>query len=106
MVMRGLLARAAQVLAVGGLAVASMVTVSVTGAGAAVPAGTPLSGPQTPLSGPHVFGWGFDFPGAVSSDGSHVWVADDINNSVIELNASTRGARAMVARAEVWVQPA
>jgi hypothetical protein len=82
MVMRGLLARTARVLAVGGPAAASVVTVSATGAWAAPPS-------ETPLSGPHVFGWGFDFPGAVSSDGTDVWIADNIDNSVIELNAST-----------------
>lgn len=50
MVMHGVLARAAQVLAVGGLAVASAMAVSATGAGAA-------TRPATALSGPHVFGW-------------------------------------------------
>jgi DNA-binding beta-propeller fold protein YncE len=41
------------------------------------------------LSGPHVFGWGFNSPASVSSDGSHVWVANGIGNSVTELNAAT-----------------
>ena len=35
--------------------------------------------------------YGFDNPHAVSSDGTHVWVANDSNtlNSVTELSAST-----------------
>ena len=44
---------------------------------------------ERPLSGPRVFGWGFDSPDAVSSDGRHVWVADGAGNMVIELSAST-----------------
>lgn len=31
---------------------------------------------ETPLSGPHVFGWGFRYPEAVASDGTNVWVAN------------------------------
>ena len=41
------------------------------------------------LRGPQVFGWGFQAPRAVSSDGAHVWVANGADNKVIELSAST-----------------
>ena len=41
------------------------------------------------LSGPRVFGWGFNTPGAVSCDGTHVWVANFGGDSVTELNAAT-----------------
>ena len=44
---------------------------------------------QAALRGPHVFGWGFNRPAAVSSDGTHLWVADTSGDSVIELNAKT-----------------
>jgi hypothetical protein len=44
---------------------------------------------ETPLSGSHVSGWGFNRPGAVSSDGTHVWVANSGSNSATELSAST-----------------
>ena len=40
------------------------------------------------LRGPRVFGWGFETPQAVSSDGTHVWVAN-FGASVTELNAAT-----------------
>ncbi len=80
--MRGPLARAARVLAVGGLALASVLTVSATGAGAAAHS-------ATPLSGPHVFGWGVADPEAISSDGTHVWVANYNASSVTELDAAT-----------------
>jgi hypothetical protein len=43
------------------------------------------------LSGPRIFGWGFNVPDAVSSDGTHVWVANYFGNSVTELNAATGG---------------
>ena len=36
-----------------------------------------------------VFGWGFDNPEAISSDGGHVWVANVGNNSIVELSATT-----------------
>ena len=62
-----LLARAARIAAVAGLVTASVAAVPATGAGAARSA-------EPPLSGPHVFGWGID-PEAISSDGTHVWVA-------------------------------
>jgi DNA-binding beta-propeller fold protein YncE len=41
------------------------------------------------LSGPHVFGWGFNSPISVSSDGTHVWVANSNGHSVTELDATT-----------------
>ena len=41
------------------------------------------------LSEPHVFGWGFNSPDAVSSDGTHVWVANADGDSVTELDAAT-----------------
>jgi DNA-binding beta-propeller fold protein YncE len=44
-----------------------------------------------------VFGWGFASPNSVSSDGTHVWVADSYANAVIELNAAT-GALVKVLR--------
>ena len=47
------------------------------------------------MTGVHVLGWGFNCPDAVSSDGSHVWVANAVGNSVTELNAST-GAHVQV----------
>ena len=76
-----MLSWAARVLAAGGLVVASVAAVPVTPAGAA-PA-------ETPLSGPRVFGGGFTGPDAVSSDGTHVWVANQYGNSVTELDAAT-----------------
>ena len=42
------------------------------------------------VSGVQVLGWGFNVPGAVSSDGTHVWVANN-GNSVTELDAVDRG---------------
>ena len=34
-------------------------------------------------------GYGFDSPDAISSDGTHVWVANHGGDSVTELNAAT-----------------
>ena len=48
-------------------------------------------GSLAPSSSVRVFGWGFANPEAVSSDGTHVWVANEENNSVVELNAVTGG---------------
>ena len=42
---------------------------------------------QDTLRGTHVFGWGFNSPGGVASDGTYVWVVD--NDSLTELNAAT-----------------
>ena len=53
------------------------------------PALSPGTSPAGALSGPHVFGWGFNVPGAVSSDGTHVWVASFSGDSVTELDAAT-----------------
>jgi hypothetical protein len=41
------------------------------------------------LSGVHVFGWGFNSPASIASDGTHVWVANTDGNSVTELSART-----------------
>jgi YVTN family beta-propeller protein len=41
------------------------------------------------VGGVQVLGWGFDLPNALSSDGTHVWVANEGNNTVTELDAST-----------------
>jgi DNA-binding beta-propeller fold protein YncE len=45
--------------------------------------------PRVPLAGASVIGWGFNRPYAISSDGTHVWVANYYDNSVTELAAST-----------------
>ncbi len=39
----------------------------------------------------HVFGWGFNQPDAIVSDGTHVWVANYAGDSVTELDASNGG---------------
>jgi hypothetical protein len=45
---------------------------------------------QDALRGPHVFGWGFNAPGVISADGSHVWIANEQDpSSVVELNTAT-----------------
>ena len=54
---------------------------------ACAPASAAVS--ESPLSGPHVFGWGFAYPYAVASDGTHVWVTNGDGDSVTELSAST-----------------
>ncbi len=41
------------------------------------------------VTGVQVLGWGFGQPDAVSSDGTHVWVANGGGKSVTELSAST-----------------
>ncbi len=69
--------------------------------GAAAAPGAALAG----LSGPRVFGGGFTFPGAVSSDGTHVWVANSGQlpagrGSVTELNAVT-GAVKVISRSAI-----
>ncbi len=43
---------------------------------------------ESPLTGVNVLGWGFDEPWAITSDGTHVWVANR-GKSVTELSAST-----------------
>ena len=35
------------------------------------------------------FGWGFGIPGAIASDGTHVWVTGPVGETVTELDAST-----------------
>ena len=57
--------------------------------------GVEAAGAESPLSGPQIFGWGFSGPYSIASDGTHVWVADDFGDSVIELDAST-GAEVQV----------
>ena len=52
-----------RVIGLGGLLLALMVVVC-------APALAAVN--ETPLSGPHVFGWGFDAPEGVASDGTHV----------------------------------
>lgn len=59
-------------------AVASAIGTSHQAAPAAAPDG---------LSGPHVFGWGVNWPPGIATDGTHAWV--DSGDSVIELNAAT-----------------
>src|SRR3974390_950352 len=67
------------------------------GSGLFVLSGSPGASAQTravaSLSGPRVFGWGFYTPVGVSSDGTHVWVAEDSStggvDAVVELNAAT-----------------
>jgi hypothetical protein len=49
------------------------------------PCGGFIAGPERP----HVFGWGFDSPASIASDGTHVWVANSDSNSVTELSART-----------------
>ena len=41
------------------------------------------------VTGVQVLGWGFGQPDVVSSDGTHVWVANGGGKSVTELSAST-----------------
>src|SRR5215472_12965989 len=57
--------------------------------GARATGGTWGKAQQDALRGPHVFGWGFNRPTAVASDGTHLWVADSSGDSVTELNAKT-----------------
>jgi DNA-binding beta-propeller fold protein YncE len=68
--------------AAGSLVVASMITAAP--AGAITTSSAPLA-----LTGPTVFGGGFEFPASVSVDGTHVWVANYDGNSLTELDRST-----------------
>jgi DNA-binding beta-propeller fold protein YncE len=43
------------------------------------------------LRGPQVFGWGFNDPAAIASDGTHVWVINAGSSTVNELDAATGG---------------
>jgi hypothetical protein len=47
------------------------------------------AGPGPRLTGPRVFGWGFDYPDAVVLDGRDLFVANGGDTSVTEINAST-----------------
>jgi hypothetical protein len=84
-----------RLVAVVGLAVLLVAPLSVgTGtAGASFPARALSTSGRTrspaALSGPQVFGWGFDNPDAVATDGTDVWVTSHHSNVVIELNNST-----------------
>jgi streptogramin lyase len=69
--------------AVGGLAVCALAAMLFTACRVAPAAASAA------LPGPHVFGWGFNDPDAVSSDGTHVWVANSGGDSVTELDAAT-----------------
>jgi hypothetical protein len=84
------LAAAGAVMAVPGAAAAGTTTTALGGqrSGAAT-VWTP-AGAQSPaaLNGPQVFGWGFDTPAPVATDGTDVWVANFAGNSVTELSAS------------------
>ncbi len=84
-------------LSLSGLALAPSVLASAAGAArdnvcGALPSTTPVN----PLSGVNVLGWGFDEPWAITTGGTHIWVAND-GNSVTELSAST-GALVKVIR--------
>jgi DNA-binding beta-propeller fold protein YncE len=70
-----------------GLAAAALLAVVLAPASVAA-AGSKVT-PRAPLAGARVIGWGFNYPGAVSSDRTHVWVANYVGNSVTELAAAT-----------------
>ncbi len=65
---------------------AAVVTLVLAGVGWPVAIGASVK--PLALSSPQVFGWGFNSPHGVSSDGTHVWVANNLGNSVTELDAS------------------
>jgi DNA-binding beta-propeller fold protein YncE len=90
----GLLSRTVVVgaLSLSGLALVSFVPTSAVGAaGSNASQVSPSATPVRPLSGVKVLGWGFNGPIAVTSDGTHVWVANSSGNSVTELSASAGG---------------
>src|SRR5579863_9252342 len=68
---------------VGGIFMCAVLGIAVAASGAGAAAASDA------LSGPGVFGWGFNGPVAVSSDGTHVWVANFDSDSVTELDAAT-----------------
>ena len=70
-----------------GLGAAALLAVVLAPASVAA-AGSKVA-PRIPLAGASVIGWGFNGPYGVSSDGTHVWVANQGGNSVIELAAAT-----------------
>ncbi|MFZ2059161.1 MAG: hypothetical protein WAV54_17310, partial [Acidimicrobiales bacterium] len=77
-------------LALSGLTLVSFVPTSAIGAtGSNASQVSPSATPVGQLSGVNVLGWGFDYPNAIASDGTHVWAANYLGNSVVELSAST-----------------
>jgi DNA-binding beta-propeller fold protein YncE len=70
-----------------GLGAAALVAVVLAPASVAA-AGSKVA-PRIPLAGASVIGSGFNRPYAISSDGTHVWVANYGGNSVTELAAAT-----------------
>jgi hypothetical protein len=67
------------------VAVVACVMAALAGPGVA---GAVVVGPAA-AAGVRILGGGFNVPAGVSSDGTHVWVANDAGNSVSELNAAT-----------------
>ena len=85
-------------LSLSGLALVTFVPASAVGAtGSNVSQVSPSATPVESHSGVKVLGWGFDRPAAVTSDATHVWVANWNGDSVTELSAST-GALVKVIR--------
>src|ERR1035441_2219247 len=74
------------------LAMSAFALLALVLAPASVAAAGAERAPRVRLAGVKVIGWGFNNPDAVSSDGTHVWVANSAGNSVTELAAAT-GAR-------------
>ena len=58
-----------------------------TGTGAAAQATTGRA--PDALSRPHVFGWGFNGPDSIATDGSDVWAVNYHGDSVTEMDAAT-----------------
>ena len=80
---------------IAGAAVCALFTMLVQTGAAAPGAAAGASGAALAgLSGPHVFGGGITNPYAISSDGSHVWVANEgTPGFVTDLNARTGGVK-------------
>jgi len=83
------------------LALVSALLVEAPGTAQASAAGAKGPAPvaPVPLAGVNVLGWGFSAPGAVASDGTHTWVANELGNSVTELDATTGAFVAVISRA-------
>ena len=73
-------------------------------AGVVWPLAVGASAKPPALSGPQVFGWGFNSPLGVSSDGTHVWVANVQGNSVTELDASDGALVQVLKGKKVWLR--
>ena len=85
-------------LTLSGLTLVSFVPASAVGAtGSNASQVSPSATPVRQLSGVNVLGWGFNGPDAITSGGTHVWVANANGDSVTELSAST-GALVKVIR--------